>query len=204
MAKLDLKKKFKALYAPSADAVVRVEVPPLGYLMLDGEGDPNTSPAYAHAVEALFSTAYAIKFAVKRGPSATDYGVMPLEGLWWADDMSRFTVDKKAEWKWTMMTMQPDTVTPDLVNRAVAEIRRKKNLVALDRIRFEVLEEGICVQTMHLGPFSEEGPTVARVHQFVTAHGSLRGRHHEIYLTDIRKADPRKWKTVIRQPMTER
>jgi hypothetical protein len=203
MTKLDFKKQFKELYQPPANAVVRVEVPPLHYLMVDGQGDPNTSSAYANAVEALFAVAYAIKFAVKRGPRATDYGVMPLEGLWWADDMSLFSAGTKSEWQWTMMIMQPDLVTPDLVDKAITEVRRKKGLPALDQLRFEVLDEGVCAQTMHLGPFSEEGPTIERVHQFVLAHGTPRGRHHEIYLTDIRRADPRAWRTVIRQPMNE-
>jgi hypothetical protein len=203
MTKLDLKKKFKELYTAPADAVVRVDVPPLSYLMLDGKGDPNTSAEYATAVESLFSVAYVIKFAVKRGPSATDYGVMPLEGLWWADDMSRFTIDEKAAWKWTMMIMQPEIVTHDLVEKAITEVGRKKDLSAVDRIRFEVLDEGVCAQTMHVGPFSQEGPTIERLHQFVRARGRPTGRHHEIYLTDIRKADPRKWRTVIRQPMNE-
>ena len=203
MTKRDLKRELKELYSAPAKAVVRVEVPPLSYLMVDGQGDPNTSAAYANAVESLFSVAYAVKFAVKRGPSAVDYGVMPLEGLWWADDMSAFTVDAKAQWKWTMMIMQPDLVTPELVEDAISTVRRKKGLAALERIRFEVLEEGVCAQTLHIGDFSEEGPTVDRVHEFVSEHGAPRGRHHEIYLSDIRKADPRNWKTVVRQPMTE-
>lgn len=203
MTKLDLKKTFRELYSAPTDSVVRVDVPPLSYLMLDGRGDPNTSVAYASAVESLFSVAYAIKFAVKRGPSATDFGVMPLEGLWWADDMSQFTIDVKAAWKWTMMIMQPGIVTPDLVEKTITEVGRKKDLSAVDRIRFEVLHEGVCAQTMHVGPFSEEGPTIERLHQFVRARGTPTGRHHEIYLTDIRKADPRRWRTVIRQPMKE-
>jgi hypothetical protein len=118
--------------------------------------------------------------------------------------MSAFTVDAKAQWKWTMMIMQPDLVTPELVEDATSAVRRKKDLAALERIRFEVLEEGVSAQTLHIGAFSEEGPTVDRVHEFVSERGAPRGRHHEIYLSDIRKADPRKWKTVVRQPMTER
>jgi hypothetical protein len=203
MTKLDLKKKLEHLYAPAPNAVVRVEVPPMRYLMLDGAGDPNTSPAYAQAVEALFAVAYAIKFAVKRGAQKIDYGVMPLEGLWWADDMSEFSVERKAKWKWTMMIMQPEMITGDIVKTALRDVARKKALPALDGVRFERLDEGSCAQTLHVGPFSEEGPTIERVHQFIRAHGELTGRHHEIYLTDIRKAAPSKWKTVIRQPMKE-
>jgi len=204
MEKIDYKKKLKHLYAPPANEVVRVEVPPLQYLMIDGMGDPNTSPDYQRAVECLYAVAYTIKFAIKRGPKGVDYTVMPLEGLWWADDMARFSVERKSDWKWTLMMMQPDVVDAATVEAAIEEVGRKKQPPALDRLRFETFEEGVCAQTLHIGPFSEEGPTIARVHDFIAERGSLRGKHHEIYLSDIRKADPRRWKTVIRQPMTER
>lgn len=204
ITKRNLKKELGELYAPPVNGVVRVEVPPLSYLMINGQGDPNTSAEYADAVASLFSVAYAIKFAVKRGPLAVDYGVMPLEGLWWADDMSAFTANAKSQWKWTMIIMQPDLVTRELVEDALTAARGKKDLAAPERIRYELLDEGVCAQTMHRGPLSEEEPTVDRLHDFVGQRGSPRGRHHEIYLTDIRKADPRNWKTIIRQPMSER
>ncbi len=200
MKKIDFKKELKHLYKPSAKEVVEVEVPPLAYLMVDGEGEPG-SQVYAEAVEALFAVSYAVKFMVKKGPLAIDYGVMPLEGLWWADDMAAFSVDDKASWKWTMMIMQPDFVTGEMIDTAIAEVKKKKNLAALSLVRFDVLAEGKCAQIMHIGPFSAEGPTVERVHQFIEARGVLTGKHHEIYLSDIRRADPAKWKTVIRQPM---
>lgn len=203
MPKLDNKKLLAPLYSPPATKVVRIQLPPLNYLMLDGAGDPNTAPAYQRAIECLYSVSYTIKFALKRGPLAIDYGVMPLEGLWWADDMSAFSAARKSDWKWTLMIMQPEPVDAPLVQHAIDEVRRKKGLPDLDLLRFETLDEGVCAQTMHLGPFSEEGPTIERVHAFIAKRGSLRGKHHEIYLSDIRKADPRKWKTVIRQPMTE-
>ncbi|AKU92723.1 GyrI-like domain-containing protein [Vulgatibacter incomptus] len=203
MTKLDYKKTLKDLYAPPSKNVVRVVVPPLRYLMIDGHGDPNTAPAYQRAVECLYSVSYTIKFAVKRGSEGTDYGVMPLEGLWWADDMASFSVERKADWKWTMMILQPDLVDRETVETAIGDVRRKKPLADLDLLRFETFDEGVCAQTMHLGPFSEEGPTIARVHEYIAANGSLRGKHHEIYLSDIRKADPSRWKTVIRQPMKE-
>lgn len=202
MEKIDYKQAFKYLYLPTAKSVVKVVVPPMNFLMADGAGDPNISPDYQAVVEALFSTAYAIKFMVKKGPAALDYGVMPLEGLWWADDMAAFSVEAKSDWKWTMMIMQPAPVTRELVNAAL-ETGKKKGLAAISRLRFETFAEGLCAQTLHVGPFSAEGPTVARVHDFIDAHGRRRGKHHEIYLSDIRKADPAKWKTVIRQPMEE-
>lgn len=201
MKKIDLKKELKHLYQPSAKEVVQVDVPTMHFLMIDGEGDPNTSQAYADAVEALFTVSYAIKFMVKKGPSAIDYSVMPLEGLWWADDMSKFTTKDKGSWKWTMMIMQPSYVTREIVERAIADVRKKKNPKALSKLRLETFSEGACVQILHIGPFSEEGPTIEKVHQFIASKGKRTGKHHEIYLSDIRKADPAKWKTIIRQPM---
>lgn len=205
MQKLDLKKQLKHLYGPSAKEVVPVDVPTLRFLMIDGEGDPNTSPRYASAVEALFTVSYTVKFMVKKGPSATDYGVMPLEGLWWADDMSTFAGNDKSKWKWkwkwTMMVMQPDFVQVDLLHAAIADAKKRKDLPALNELRVEDFTEGRCAQVLHIGPFSEEGPTIQKIHAYINSRSSLAGKHHEIYLSDIRSADPARWKTVIRQPM---
>jgi hypothetical protein len=201
MKKIDFKKELKHLYQPSARAVVEVDVPTMNFLMIDGQGDPNTAQAYADSVEALFAVSYTVKFMVKKGPSAIDYGVMPLEGLWWADDMSTFTTQDKSNWKWIAMIMQPSLVTREILERAMAEVKKKKNLQALAGLRLQTFAEGRCAQVLHIGPFSEEGPTIAKVHQFIAARGKLRGKHHEIYLSDIRKADPANWKTVVRQPM---
>lgn len=202
MEKIDLKKTLKHLYQPSAKEIVQVDVPAMNFLMVDGMGDPNTSQSYADAIEALFSLSYTLKFMVKKGHLAIDYGVLPLEGLWWADDMSAFVKGEKSKWKWTSMIMQPDFITQEMVGLAIADVERKKNLPALSSVRFETFPEGVCAQTMHIGPFSEEGPTIEKVHQFIESCGCKRtGKHHEIYLSDIRKADPKNWKTVIRQPM---
>jgi len=202
MKKIDFKSQLKHLYQPSAKDVVEVEVPKMNYLMIDGEGDPNTSTAYQAAVEALFTLSYSIKFMAKKGTLAIDYGVMPLEGLWWADDMTSFSVDDKSNWKWTMMIMQPDFITHELVDKAIEDVRRKKKLTALGEVRFAPLIEGTCAQIMHIGPFTAEGPTIERLHKFIADAGrKLIGKHHEIYLSDIRKADQEKWKTVIRQAM---
>ncbi|TDR76432.1 GyrI-like domain-containing protein [Paludibacterium purpuratum] len=201
MDKIDFKKELKHLYQPSAKEVAQVDVPTTHYLMVDGEGDPNTSPAYAEAIEVLYAVAYAVKFMVKKGSLAIDYGVMPLEGLWWADDMASFATDDKSNWQWTMMIAQPPFVTPAMIELAMAEVKKKKNPAAMGKLRFEAFSEGLCAQIMHIGPFTAEGPTVEKVHQFIDARGQRRGKHHEIYLSDIRKADPTKWKTIIRQPM---
>jgi hypothetical protein len=148
----------------------------------------------------LFTVAYAVKFTVKRS-LAIDYGVMPLEGLWWSDDMSNFSPEDKSNWKWTMMIMQPPVVTKEIIENAIADVEKKKNPPAISRLRFATLSEGKCAQVLHVGPFSEEGPTVEKLHQFIAARGKRSGKHHEIYLSDIRKADPAKWRTVVRQPM---
>lgn len=201
MEKIDYKKELKHLYQPSAKEVVLVDIPPMHYFMIDGAGDPNSSQAYADAVEALFTVSYALKFIVKKGPLALDYGVMPLEGLWWSEDMADFVSGDKSGWKWTMMIMQPPCVTRDLVDQAIAQVRNKKKLAALPLLRYEALAEGRCAQLLHVGPFSDEGPTVAKVHDFIAQRGELAGKHHEVYLSDIRRADPAKWKTIIRQPL---
>ena len=203
MTKIDYKKELKHLYKPSAKIVEIVEVPQMNFLMIDGEGDPNTSQEFQGAVDCLYSLSYTLKFIIKKGGSGIDYSVMPLEGLWWADDESQFNAENKETWKWTLMIMQPEYVTAELFEEAVEQVKKKKNPVALPAVRFESFSEGKASQIMHLGPFSEEGPTIEKVHNFIGENGcKLSGNHHEIYLSDIRKASPEKWKTIIRQPMT--
>jgi hypothetical protein len=199
--KVDLKKEMKHLYQASAGDVMQLEVPTLKYLMVDGAGDPNTSQDYAQAVEALFAVSYTAKFMLKKGPLALDYAVMPLEGLWWADDMSAFASNDKAKWQWTMMILQPSFVSDDILNTAIAEVRRKKKLPGVEALRLENFSEGLCAQVLHVGPFTEEGPTIERLHAFIDARSARRGKHHEIYLSDIQRAAPQKWKTILRQPM---
>jgi hypothetical protein len=202
MRKIDLKRERQHLYRPPSDHVVLVEVPAMQFLMVDGRGDPNRAPSFQEAVEALYAVSYHLKFMVKRSESALDYGVMPLEGLWWTEDMSAFSVDDKSRWEWTIMIMQPDFVSREQVDSAVSEVGRKKDLPALQKIRFEVFEEGKAAQIMHIGPFAGEGPTVEKVHDFIEERGFVRrGKHHEVYLSDIRRADPAKWRTIIRQPI---
>jgi len=201
MEKIDFKKQMGNLYKTSAKQIISVDVPTMQFLMVDGKGDPGKSDEYAQALEVLYSVSYTLKFAVKKGNLAIDYGVMPLEGLWWADDMGVFVSGDKSQWQWTMMIMQPDFITRVMVDEAMAAVKAKKDPAALPLLRFETFEEGSCAQTLHIGPFSEEGPTIQRVHDYIGEHGSLRGKHHEIYLSDIRRAAPQKWKTIIRQPM---
>lgn len=201
MEKIDYKKELKHLYKPSQHKIELIDVPKMNFLMIDGSGDPNTSAVYREAIEALYALSYSLKFMIKKGEQEIDYGVMPLEGLWWVDDMSQFDTNKKEDWKWTAMIMQPDLVTMKLVALAIESVRKKKNPIALSKIYFESFTEGKAAQTLHIGPFSEEGPTIKRVHDFIIDNGyKLAGKHHEIYLSDIRRAAPEKWKTIIRQP----
>jgi hypothetical protein len=161
MEKIDYKKQLKHLYAPSAKKVEVVEVPQMNFLMVDGEGDPNTSKAFGDAIEALYSLSYTLKFMVKEKMSV-DYGVLPLEAIWWADDMSAFSTGNKDAWKWTAMIMQPEFITPSMVEEATEAVRRKKNPVSLPLVRFEAFQEGRAAQILHVGPFSEEGPTIEK------------------------------------------
>ncbi|MBC7228307.1 MAG: GyrI-like domain-containing protein [Thermoflexales bacterium] len=201
MAKVDLKKDLKHLYNPSAREVSVVDVPPMNFLMVDGIGDPNVSPEYQQAMEVLFSLSYALKFRVKKS-IGIDYAVMPLEGLWWTDEPTRFSMSNKAIWKWTAMIMQPEYVTAEMVAEALDEVREKKGLPALERVRFENYHEGLSAQIMHIGPYAAEEPTIARLHSFIRENGyEPNGKHHEIYLSDPRRTAAEKLKTVLRQPI---
>jgi len=204
MNKIDYKKELKHLYNPPSKEVAIISVPALTFLMIDGEGDPNTSKDYQDAIEALFSVSYTLKFIVKKGRLQVDYGVLPLEGLWWMDDMSKFSTEHKDKWKWTSMIMQPEYVTQEMVKAAIDQVNRKKKLAALSLIRFEDYDEGKAAQIMHIGPFSDEGPNIEKVHSVINEKGyRLAGKHHEIYLSDFRKTAPEKLRTIIRQPMQQ-
>lgn len=202
MKKIDYKKELKHLYKPSPKKPEIVDVPEMNFLMVDGKGNPNTTQEFKNAVEALFSVSYTLKFIIKKGELAIDYGVMPLEGLWWVEDMSEFSIERKDKWLWTAMIMQPKTIEKELVAVAIETVKKKKNLPAISNLRFESFCEGKSAQIMHIGPFSEEGPTIEKLRKFIHENNcKLEGKHHEIYLSDIRKGDPKKWNTIIRQPI---
>ncbi|MCK9150540.1 GyrI-like domain-containing protein [Methanobacterium alcaliphilum] len=206
MKKIDYKKEYKELYSASKTKPSLVKVPKLNYLMIDGKGDPNTSLEYQEAMEALFPVSFKVKFISKKEKSM-DYVVMPLEGLWWVDNMEDFSIEDKSAWKWTAMIMQPDFITKTMINNALNEVEEKKNPEALSKIRFNSLEEGLSAQIMHIGPYSEEGPTVEKLHNFIREEGfEFDGggncmKHHEIYLSDTRRTKPEKLRTIIRQPL---
>ncbi|MET8796655.1 GyrI-like domain-containing protein [Nocardia sp. NPDC004568] len=180
-----------------------VEVPDLQYLMIDGHGDPNADPAFGHATEALYPLAYKLKFASKR-ELGRDYVVMPLEGLWWADEMDAFTAAcDKSRWDWTLMIMVPDWIDRDLFAAVVEQVAAGDRPRRLHDVRLETLSEGRCVQTLHIGSYDDEAEVLARMHhEFVPDNGfRMVGRHHEIYLGDARKVAPEKLRTILRQPV---
>lgn len=200
MKKIDLKSERSDLYRPPAKEVTEVDVPPMNYLMILGEGDPNTSDEYKAAVETLYSVSYALKFKIKKGPHGIDYAVMPLESLWWLPGSAEFIFDNKAAMQWAAMIVQPDQVTPQLYEETRAQITRKR-LPALSRLRYETLHEGRAAQILHIGSWDEEAGSVEKLRRFIEDRGGRpRGRHHEIYLSDPRRTSPEKLRTIIRQP----
>jgi hypothetical protein len=202
METIDYKKQYKALYNASAQKMEIIDVPGMNFLMIDGAGDPNTVEPFRQGIEALYSVSYTVKFMVKKGPSGTQYTVMPLEGLWWMDDMTGFDMDRKDDWKWTLMIMQPDFITEELISEAISAVGKKKELPALVQIRFERFHEGKCAQVLHIGSYADEPATIERLHEFVWNRGfKLRGKHHEVYLSDPRRTAPEKLKTIVRQPV---
>ncbi|MBM4460865.1 MAG: hypothetical protein FJ011_24410 [Chloroflexi bacterium] len=206
MTELDLRKQWKHLYAPSAKKIELVDVPEFKFVMIDGRIEPGeapgTSPGFAEAIGALYSAAYTLKFMSKlRKEDPIDYPVMALEGLWWVED-GRFDINVKDNWVYTLLIMQPDHITPAMFAEALAQAAKKKPSPALARLRLESFREGLCVQTMHLGPYATEPATLERMHGWAAENGyRLTGKHHEIYLGDPRRADPdaaERMKTVLR------
>ncbi|HMS23927.1 MAG TPA: GyrI-like domain-containing protein [Candidatus Saccharibacteria bacterium] len=203
MDKVDYKKHFKDFYHTKIGKPVVVQVPKMNFIMIDGKGDPNTSQEYIDAIQALYPVAYTIKFTCKN-KYGKDFGVMPLEGLWWSDNMEDFITGNKKNWQWTAMIMQPEAVTEDIFNEAVIQVKEKKNLRSIDKIRYTSYDEGRSAQVMYMGPYSDEGPTILELHKFIKEQGGEldenNKHHHEIYLGDPRRTDPSKLKTIIRQP----
>jgi hypothetical protein len=207
LEKLDLKKELKHLYLPSAKEVVLEDVPPMTYLMMDGvipEGmEPGNAPEFQQAFGALYGCAYTLKFMSKL-KLGRDYTVMALEGLWWNRDDGRFEMGAKAAWRWTLMILQPEHITQAHFEEARTQVREKKDPPGLDKVRLERFHEGLCVQTMHIGPYAEEAATIEKMHAFARERGYvMRGKHHEIYMGDPRRTAPEKLRTVLRQPVAK-
>ena len=214
MKTLDLKKQFKLLYQPSAKKVEAIQIPKLQFAMIDGAiekgSEPGKSPLFAEATQALYSLAYTLKFMVKkRKTNAFDYPVMALEGLWWVED-GFFDITVKDNWFYTLMIMQPDVITKEVFEEGREQVRKKKgDSEILNKVRLAYFEEGLCVQTMHIGPYATEPATMDRMREFMEENGlkdnvGPNGKHHEIYISDPRKAAPDKMKTVLRHPVIKK
>jgi len=204
MEKLDLRKQYKHLYAPSPKKVEVVDVPAFKFVMIDGQIEegrgPGTSPGFQEAVQALYSASYTLKFMSKqREVDPIDYGVMALEGLWFVED-GVFVITKPDNWHYTLLMMQPDHIDEALFREALAQLEGKKQpSPALSRLRLTSFHEGLSVQTLHVGPYATEPKTVARMHAFAAEQGyRLAGTHHEIYLGDPLRSAPDKLKTILR------
>ncbi|GAB3537697.1 GyrI-like domain-containing protein [Arthrobacter tecti] len=197
----DIKKDRKDLYAPRRNVFDTVDVPEMAFLMVDGHGDPNTAGSYREAIEALYTVSYAVRAVAKKSLERV-HTVAPLEGLWSAEDLEVFRTREKSAWDWTMMIAQPDWITREMVDEGLSTAQ-KKQLPALNLVRFERFAEGRSVQTLHVGAYDDEGPVLQRLHEeFLPAQGLVQtGRHHEIYLSDARKVPPEKLKTILRQPV---
>lgn len=202
MTKVDFKKTFDA-YSAQRNIFRTLVVPTMTYLMIDGHGDPNTAPQYTEAIGALYPVAYALKFASKNTLDH-DYVVPPLEALWWAENMASFTTARnKAEWNWTAMIMVPDWIDRRMFDVAKASAEAKSTSDASSRIRLETLDEGLCVQTLHIGSYDDETPVLDELHhRYIPSSGmTMTGKHHEIYLSDPRRVEPTKLRTILRQPV---
>jgi hypothetical protein len=201
LTKVDLKYDLRPLYAASLTPRF-VDVPALPYLMLDGNGDPNTTAGYAVAVKAIYAVAYALKTAVRHAEAGIDFAVMPLEGLWWSAEKFPYTAAERPNWDWTLLIAQPDFVTPGLLDEVRACAARKSAADAVAAVRLGSLCEGLCAQVMRIGSHAEEASAAGRLHDFIAASGRVPvGRHHEIYLSDPNRTAPQRLKTVIRQPV---
>ena len=200
MTKIDFKKTLKTLYAPSKKDFSLVDVPSMNFVMIDGAGPPGNQ-AYVDACEWLYPISYGLKFMSKID-LGRDYVVPPLEGLWWADSMSAYTEDRRDEWLWTLMIMQPEWITSKMFTRSLEKASKKLGTPP-ETLRFEAFQEGQSAQIMHIGPYSKEGPILARLHDEYMPENRLtwNRKHHEIYLSDPRRAAPEKLKTVLRQPV---
>src|SRR5579864_3006569 len=199
--KIDLKHELRELYLPGRKPQL-IDVPEMAFIMIDGQGDPNTAPDYRDAIEALFAVAYTAKFTVKRMPGGVDFRVMPLESRWWTTGSESLLATNKSGWSWTAMIMQPESVTSEIVDDAILAAGRKRSLPALKLLRYERFAEGRAAQVMYVGPYSNEGPTIAALHAFIAEQGCTAvGKHHEIYLGDPRRTAPQRLRTIIRQPV---
>lgn len=201
--KLDYKKEFPDLYKPSLKTPTIIKIPEMTFFMVDGTGDPNTADEYKDAVQILYNISYALKMKViKKETPSKDYVVPPLEGLWYIPNMEEWSMEEKDKWQWTMMIRIPDFIKESQIKKAMKILKETKNPKSFSKLRFEQYDEGTCVQIMYVGPYDEEPPTIKKIHRFAEKNGyDLNGHHHEIYLSDPRRIEPERLKTILRQPI---
>lgn len=207
--KIDFKRQDAKLYSGKVERFDLVKVPPMNYLMIDGDGGP-VGDSYPPAIAALYALSYGLKFFSKIEMDK-DYVVGPLEGLWWADDMETFITREKDQWKWTMMIRQPDWLLGEHLEQVLVTSIEKNSAksdaptdeATLRSVRLETFDEGDCVQVLHVGAYDDEGPVLAQMHNEYVPQKKMKmiGKHHEIYLNDPRKVTPDKLKTILRQPV---
>jgi hypothetical protein len=203
----DYKKEYKDLYMPKSKPMV-IDLPAMNFIMVDGKGDPNNNNEFQQAIELLYGLSFTIKMSKKKDAQHEgyfEYVVPPLEGLWWVDEVG-FSLDKKDNWLWTLMIRQPEFVNQEFFNWASSELQIKKRQLLVEKARLETFEEGLCVQIMHIGPYAAEPESMEKIEDFIKKEGlqdrvGNGGKHHEIYLSDPRKGNPEKMKTVLRHPV---
>ena len=204
----DFKKEYKEFYMSKSVPEI-VTVPKANYIAVRGMGDPNQEGgAYQSAVSILYAVAYTLKMSYKtdhRIEGFFEYVVPPLEGFWWQEGVDGIDYGDKSTFHWISVIRLPEFVTKKDFDWAVEEAARKKKLDC-SLAEFLTIEEGLCVQIMHIGPFDHEPSTVALMDQYIAENGYANDMnetrlHHEIYLSDARKAAPEKWKTIIRHPI---
>ena len=204
----DFKKEYKEFYMPKGKPEI-VTIPKANYIAVRGKGDPNDEGgAYQQAVGILYAVAYTLKMSYKtdyRIEGFFDYVVPPLEGFWWQDGVDGIDDSDKSTFNWISVIRLPDFVTQNDFDWAAAAAEKKKHLDC-SKAEFLTIDEGLCVQIMHIGPFDDEPATVSMMNAYLLENGyendfSDSRLHHEIYLSDARKVAPEKWKTVIRHPI---
>ncbi len=203
MNKIDFKKEYKDLYRASAKKVSYIKVPEMKFLMVDGQGYPEKSPDFQPAIEALYSAAYTLKFMLKdeklQPKNYFDFVVPPLESLWWMEGSDCFDVEKHDDWRWTLMIMQADYITDDLIEKAKEEILKKKEVSYFKKMRFEKGSSGKAAQLMHIGPYNDVNRSIdILIKEFEEKGLKMIGKHYEIYLSDPRRVPPERLKTIIR------